>query len=532
MHPRAASRAASHNRASARRFLRRGPAPALAALFCALLLAGCGHRRDPNTLVMLIENSPSNLDPRIGTDAQSEHIDALLFDALLERGPHFNLKPGLATSWNSPNPLTWVFHLRSGVRFQNGQPLTSRDVQWTIGSLLDGSIISVKSGAYRNVSSIDTPDPATVVFHLKKPDPSLPYNLSTGAIGIVPYGSGRDFWQHPIGSGPFEFVSQHLDRDVIIQRNPNYWGTPAKIPRVRFNVVPDATTRALELQKGSADVVSNALPADEVYALKRDRHLVVDEGPGTDLYYIVFNMRDAILRDPRVRQAIALAINRPLLIQSLWRGEARLAESVLPPQSWAFTDNVEHHPYDPAQANAILDQAGYKRGANGIRFHVTMKTSNDETVRLISVAIQAQLAQVGIALDLRSYEWATFYADLSRGAFQMAPGRWIGGNESPAIFQYIWDSHYMPPHGANRGFYSNPQMDRLIADANSTTDHQRRLQDYIQIQQIAARDLPSFNLFYLDSVVVHDRRMTNVTPNPSGMFDFLRTASLAAQKSR
>ena len=114
----------------------------------------------------------------------------------------------------------------------------------------------------------------------------------------------------------------------------------------------------------------------------------------------------------------------------------------------------------------------------------------------------------------------------------MAPGRWIGGNESPSIFQYIWDSKYMPPHGANRGFYSNPEMDRLIADANATTDHQRRLQDYIRIQQIAARDLPSFNLFYLDSIVVHDRRMTNVTPNPSGMFDFLRTASLVPQLSR
>jgi peptide/nickel transport system substrate-binding protein len=481
---------------------------------------------------MLIESSPASLDPRIGTDAQSEHIDSLLFDSLLRRDQHFGLQPWLATSWDNPNPLTWVFHLRSGVRFQNGQPLTSRDVKWTIDSLLDGTVLSVKAGSFATVAGIDAPNPSTVVFHLKKPDPSLPYNLSTGAIGIVPFGSGKDFWQHPIGTGPFEFVSQQLDRNVIIRRNPGYWGTPAKIPRVRFDVVPDATTRALELEKGSADVVSNGLPADEVYALRRNPHLVVDEGPGTNVYYIVFNTRDPILRDPRVRRAIALAINRPLLIRSLWRGQARLAESVLPPQSWAFTDNVEHHPFDPAQANAILDQAGYKRGPHGVRFHIVMKTSNDETVRLVSVAIQAQLAQVGIALDLRSYEFATFYADLTRGAFQMAPGRWIGGNESPAIFQYIWDSHYIPPHGANRGFYSSPEMDRLIADASSTTDHQRRLQDYIQIQQLAARDLPSFNLFYLDSIVVHDRRMTNVTPNPSGMFDFLRTASLLPQPSR
>jgi peptide/nickel transport system substrate-binding protein len=156
-----------------------------------------------------------------------------------------------------------------------------------------------------------------------------------------------------------------------------------------------------------------------------------------------------------------------------------------------------------------------------------MKTSNDETVRLVSVAMQDQLAQVGIALDLRSYEFATFYADLTRGAFQLAPSRWIGGNENPDIFRYAYSSATFPPHGANRGYYSNPEMDSLITDATTTTNRQQQIDDYVRIQQIAARDLPSLNLWYLDSVIVHNRRLGDIHPNPSGTFDFLRTATLA-----
>jgi peptide/nickel transport system substrate-binding protein len=497
----------------------------LLAAGCWLIL-GCAKNRVPSTVTMLIESSPANLDPRIGTDAQAEHIDSLMFDALVRRDEHFGLQPFLATSWETPNPTTWIFHLRTDARFHDGRPLTSRDVKFTIDSILDGTVISVKAGSFTTLDHIDAPDPATVIFHLKKPDPALRFNLCDGAIGIVPYGSGRDFARHPIGSGPFQFVSQQLDRDVVIARAPFYWGERPNIPRIVFAVVPDATTRALELEKGSADIESNALPADEIYALRRDPHLVIDDGPGTVLNYIVFNTRDPILRDVRVRTAIALAINRPLIVQALYRGEARLAESILPPGHWAFTADTNQHPYDPAAANALLDQAGYPRNSRGVRFHIGMKSSNDETVRLTAAAIQEQLAQVGIALDLRSYEAATFLADLSRGVFQLAPSRWIGGNENPDMFRYIYSSATFPPHGANRGFYSSPEMDRLIADATSASDRQQQIADYIRIQQIAARDLPSLNLWYLDSVIVRNRRLGNIRPNPSGTFDFLRTATL------
>jgi ABC-type transport system substrate-binding protein len=496
-------------------------------ILCAIVLSGCGRSKPPaNTVVMLIENSPNSLDPRVGTDAVTERITPLLFDSLVQRNESFGLEPDLATSWQTPNPLTYIFHLRSGVHFQNGHPLTSRDVKWTLDSVLNGTIISIKAGAYKSITSIDAPDPSTVIIHLSQPDPALLWNLCSNAIGIVPYGSGRDFWQHPIGSGPYRLVSQEVDKDVVFERSQNYWGPQPHIERIRFNVVPDATTRALELEKGSADVAINALPPDMVEALKHKSKLVVEDGPGSEVEFLVFNLRAPYLRDLRVRRAIATAINRHLIIHSLMRDLARPANSLLPAQHWAWTDDLQHYPYDPAAADALLDSAGYKRGSDGIRFHIGLKTSTDETTRLLAVVLQQQLAQIGIALDLRSYEFATFYSDLIHGAFQMAPSRWIGGNEQPDIFRYTYSSASFPPHGGNRGFYANPELDALIKDAAGTLDQSRQRADYIKVQQILARDLPTIDLWYIDTVIVHSRRLKGVHTSPSGDFNFLRSARI------
>ncbi len=375
-----------------------------------LLLASCSRKPDPNTLVMVIEFSPTNLDPRVGVDAQSERIDTLLFDSLVRRDDHFNLQPWLADSWEIPNAQTYIFHLHHAVRFHNGQPLTARDVKWTFDSLLSGKIRSAKTSTYAPVDHIDAPDDYTVVFRLKEPFAPMLWNLSDGAIGIVPYGSGDDFNRNPIGSGPFRFVSAQMDKEVVIERNPNYWATPAKLERVEFKVIPDATTRALELRKRSADIALNSLVADTVVALERDHDLTVAKSDGTVYAYLAMNLRDPILQDVRVRRAIAYAINVQPIIHYLLRDQARPAYSVLPPQHWAYDADVAKYPYDPARARQILDDAGY-RATDRIRFHLTMKTSTDESTRLLAAVLQQQLREVGIALDIRTFEFATFFAE-------------------------------------------------------------------------------------------------------------------------
>ncbi|MFZ3263796.1 MAG: ABC transporter substrate-binding protein [Terriglobales bacterium] len=496
-----------------------------AALLFSLL--SCSQPPDPNPLVMIIESSPTNLDPRVGIDAQSERIDALIFDDLLDRDEHLNVTPGLAESWQIPDPLTYVFHIRHGVRFHDGRPLTSRDVKWTFDSLLLGKIRSTRAAAYRYVDRVDAPDDYTVVFHLKEPFSTLLWNLSDGAMGIVPYGSLTEMTTQPVGSGPFRFVSAEPDKEVILARNDAYWGQKAHVERLRFTVVPDTTTRALELRKGSADIASNALTSDMVLALEKEPNLEVEHAPGTVLNYLAFNLRDPILRDVRVRQAIAYAIDRRPMIEYLWRGFAQTANSILPPQSWAYNPNVPKYEFAPDKAMKILDDAGYP-AINGVRFHLTMKTSTEETTRLMVAVLQQQLRTVGIALDIRTFEFATFFADVTSGAYQVYSLRWIGGNEDPDIFEYVFHSGKFPPHGANRSYYANPKIDALIDQGRAETDPDRRKPIYAEIQSILATDLPYINLWFLDNVLVHSRRVHNLPLNPSGNYDFLKTAEISS----
>ena len=221
---------------------------ATAVLFGSFLfpISAC-HHPSPfhGVLIFLIDVSPTNLDPRIGIDPQSERIDALLFDGLVTRDASYRVAPGVAQSWDQPDPLTLVFHLRPNVRFHDGRTLTSRDAQWTIDSTRDGTVITPKASSYASIARVDAPDPLTLILHLKAPDNFLLTNLATGAMGIVPQGSGRDFWKHPIGSGTFRFVNQEMDKEVEIERsslNSESDSGPNAVRRVRFEVVPDATT--------------------------------------------------------------------------------------------------------------------------------------------------------------------------------------------------------------------------------------------------------------------------------------------------
>jgi peptide/nickel transport system substrate-binding protein len=501
----------------------------LLVLLLVSSLVSCSGQRDPNTLVMVIESSPVNLDPRVGTDAYSERVAELIFDPLVRKDDHFNLLPWVAQKWEIPDPQTYIFHLRKGIQFHDGRPLTSRDVKWTLDSYSNGTVVSIRAATYQYVRSVDAPDDSTVIIHLKEPDSTLLWNLSGGAFGIVPYGSGKELAANPVGSGPFRFVRLDPDSQVLLERNDKYWAKPPNVERVRLNIVPDATTRALELRKGSADLVaSNSLGADMVNSLRRDPRLKVQREPGTGLLYVAFNLRDPILKDVRVRQAMAFAIDRQPILNALFGGFGRLADSVLPPQHWAYDGNVQHYPCSPEHANQLLDAAGFPRGKDGVRFRLTMKTSTEETSRLLAAVLQQQLRSVGIALDIRTFEFATFYSDIMRGAFQLYSLRWVGGsNQDPDIFAYAFDSASFPPKRANRSYYSNPQVDALIDRGQRTLDQAERKQIYAQIQEILARDLPYIDFWYMDNVLVHTDRVRDLEISPAGNYDYLTTAEWA-----
>lgn len=520
---------------------------ALLLLLC-LALASC-HRTPPppGTVVAVIESSPNNLDPRQGTDAQSEEIGALIFDSLVKKDTHYNLRPWLATSWEQPDPLTWVIHLRDGVHFQDGRPLEATDVVWTVESLINpkltaklpgGTLISPKGGSFASVDRVEARDRLTVVFHLKHPDAGLLFNMSDGLFGVVPRGSGSDLGLHPIGSGPYRFVSQVQDKEVVLQRSPNCWSTDIDAPtrvdgqhiqRLLFHVVPDTITSALELQKGSADAASNVLTPDMVYAMRNNPNVQTSRSPGSDIWYLNFNVEDPALKDKRVRQAIALSINRPAIVAALWHGHATLATGLLPPGHWAAADpsQIATYPYDPTRAAALLQSAGFHAGPDGIRLHFTVKTSTDETTRLLAMVLQQQMRAAGIGLSIRSAEFGTFYSDVTHGAFQAYILKWLGSNEDPDIFRYMYSSASFPPKGANRGHYVNAHVDALLAQAATETGPPeqvlaRRRTEYIEVQKILSQDEPSVPLWFPSSDVVHTARLTGVIAQPDGNFDYLR----------
>jgi peptide/nickel transport system substrate-binding protein len=514
----------------------------VATVLVCLNLGGCrGRVEQPGSVVMILESSPNNLDLRVGTDAQSERVGGQIFDAMVKKDEHYELQPWLAVSWEQPDALTWVFHLRDGVRFHDGRPLEAEDVAYTIESLIDGSLVTAKGGSFAAVDRAEAKDRLTLEVRMKRPDAGLLFNMSDGLFGVVPRGSGKDFGLHPVGSGPFKFVSAVQDKEVILERNHDYWvGMPAvgagarRIERIRFEVVPDTITSALELEKGSADLASNVVTLDMVHTLETRPNLKVESGPGSPVVYVTFNVTDPLLRDKRVRQAVACAIDRQTIVDAIWQRQARLANTLLPVGHWAAatSDEIAQYPYDVARAERLLDAAGFPAGKDGLRMRLTMKTSTDETTRLMAAVLQQQLRAAGIALEIRSAEFGTFYADVTKGAFQIYALRWIGSNEDPDIFRYAYGSGSFPPKGGNRGRYSNPRLDGLLAEASASQDRTVRKNDYVEAQQALADGLPGIPLWYPNNEVVHARRIVNVRPRPSGNFDFLQEAEVIGEAIR
>jgi peptide/nickel transport system substrate-binding protein len=273
-----------------------------------------------------------------------------------------------------------------------------------------------------------------------------------------------------------------------------------------------------------------------VAALRNDPRLEITEEPGTSIAYLAINCGDPILQHREVRQALAYATDREALIRYLLRGQARPADGLLPPGNWAHDADIKTYAYDPARAEQLLEAAGFPRASSGsspsgnsqggMRFTLTLKTSTEESARLIGAALQEQWRRVGIALDLRPLEFATFYADITRGAFGLAYLRWVGANNDPDIYDYVFNSRHIPPNGANRGRYINPEMDQLLDDERVEMDPAKRFHILSQIQRNIAEDEAYLLLWFPDNIAVHRRRIGNVRISPTGDYDFLTSITV------
>jgi peptide/nickel transport system substrate-binding protein len=473
----------------------------------ASLVSACASQTsaDPGVVTIALDQPPENLDPRVGENAASQRMAVLLFNSLVKKNDRLEIVPDLALSWDTPDPQTYVFHLRKDVKFHDGRPLTSKDVVFTFRTMLDGSILTPKGGhPYNLIDHIEAPDNYTVVFKMKEVFAPFLWNLARGVIGIIPEGSGSDFRQHPIGSGPFVFDHYFQDQEVVMRRNDDYFDEKAGVSALRFKIVPEAIVQALELRKGSVDITLNVLTPDMIETLKHDDNVNVVQSEGTNYQYLAFKLSDPVFSDLRVRQAIAYGIDREKIIKYLWRDQARPATGLLPPDNWAYE-----------RARQLLKESGHEH------FSFTYRTSQDDTGRLMAAVIQQQLREIGVTMEIRSNEFATFFSDIVEGEFQVYSLRWIGANNDPDMFNAVFHSKMVPPNGFNRGHYSNPRVDELIEFSRRETDQEKRKGAYHEIQRIVAEELPYLSMFYADNVCVYNKRVEGIHLSPTGDYDFL-----------
>jgi len=532
---------------------------ALALLAAALLLAGCRGGGGSNTqFVTVLDSNPATLDPLDGTDASSERLRQLMFNSLLKKNEKFEYVGDLATDYQiSDDGKTVTFKLHDGVNFHDGKPLTSADAKYTLDSLFAsgkkkaapffetaataGNNSGVQAGASAGgsqpyVTSVEAPDPLTLVIRLRKPWSSLLGNLVS--VPVIPQGSADSQKTHPVGSGPFKFVNYDESQQFVdLASFDGYWQGAPQIKELRVRAILDANTLQAELQSGHVDLASGAsnLSPDSYKFLGQDSNLQVKQFPGANVTYLGFNCEHAPLDNPKVRQAIAYAIDRESIVRDLMLGQGRVANSILPESSWAY-DAGQTYNYDPARAKQLLDEAGF-RDPDGdgpqMRFQkpISFKISaGNAAVSQYAGVIQNSLKSIGVPVEIETLETATLINQLSDGQFDLTTLRWIGGNQDPVFLRDLFYSSEVPTPtrtaGRNRTRYRNAGFDRVIDEAVNTLDRSKAKSLYAQAQQIISRDLPMLPLWYPDIMVVARKGVENIQVDPSNDYRFLRNVTV------
>lgn len=466
---------------------------------------------------MGIANPPQNLDPRFATDATSTRINRLLYRRLVDFDAQSRPVPSLAT-WERPAPNRYRFTLGAeGRMFAHGRRLVADDVAATFRSILDPRTGSPHRVLLAIIADIQPFGPDRVDFLLERPDPLFPAYLSIGILPADLIEAGHPFHRDPVGSGEFRFIAWPEQGRIQLERRGDHQA-------IELLVVADPNVRVMKLLRGEIDMLQNDLPP-ELFRLLRNRpEVLVQQIPGTNFAYLGFNLEDPATRNLEVRRAVAHAIDRPSIIRFLFDGAAREAQSLFRPDHWSGRADLESHRYDPNLARSLLRGLGYDREHP---LDLVYKTSSDPFRVRLATLIQAQLGEVGIRVDLRSYDWGTFYDDVKSGRFQLYGLSWVGV-KTPDIFRYVFHSTSVPPDGANRGRYRSPRADGLLDRIAQLDDAERQAALYGDLQQVLLEELPYVPLWYEDQIVAVRRDLSGYRLAADGSYDGLQWLTRSA----
>ncbi len=478
-------------------------------LLCALLgvlLSACGQARN-DAINIGIPTAPLTLDPRYATDAMSARLSRLLHAALVEFDSSAQPQPGLA-HWRRVTPTCYDFTLRDDARFSDGRALTAADVVATYRAVLDPALASPLRESLRNIAAVHALSGNTMRFELVAADALFPATLTVGVMAQADARQPRDAWQ--VASGAFTRDAWRPDGDVRLRRRSDG-------ARVNVMVVKDATVRALKLIAGELDIAQGNLPPETIRWLATRSALRVVEHAGTTVSYLGFNLREPALADRRVRLAVSHAIDREAIVHYLFRDLAHAAAGLLPPAHWASADDVAVPAYDPALARRLLRDAGYADK----RLRLYYKTSADAFRVRLATLLKSELAEVGVELVIESLDFATFYADVGAGRFQLYGLSWVG-LKSPDIYRQAFHSASPPPAGLNRGHYAEPELDRLLEAAEAAGDSAQRAPLYHAIARRLLYDAAYVPLWFETQTAVLRDDIDGYVIDADGSFDGLK----------
>lgn len=482
-------------------------------MVCAILLMFCSVA-SAYSLRVGVASAPTTLDPRRASDAVSSRLCQLLYVKLTKLDENYQPQPALA-HWQQLQPRHYRFHLdHEGRNFHDGSRLVAADVVATYEWVLDAANASPHRGSLQVIERIEAVDDNTVDFILHNGDMLFPSRL---AIGILPRSIANidaDSFTNPIGSGSFAFVSRGIDGSVVLRRLSD---------DLSVSIIPvrEPITRVLKVARGELDIVQGDLPLAMLPWLRRHDGLDVQTLPGDVFSYIGINLRDETLSDVRVRQALAHAIDREAVALYLFYGTASIAEAIMPPWHWASAVGIEPYEYNPQRARELLAAAGYNVERP---LRLQFKTSTDPFRIRLATVYQHQLSIIGVELEIKPLEWGTFYGDVKEGRFQVYGLSWVGV-KTPDLFRYAYHSSSVPPHGANRGGYSDSIADELI-EAAELAPTEEATQLYRTLQARLHSQLPFIPLWRESQVLVRQLNVHGYRLYRDGRYDSLEEVQL------
>jgi peptide/nickel transport system substrate-binding protein len=513
---------------------------------CTRVGDSAGTSAPGGTLRIATQRSPENLNPILSSNTTEGLLNRLSFDTLLSVDPSGKQLlpilaaqvPTLKNGGISADGTTITYRLRPHVRWQDGAPFTSADVKFTWQAIMNNANNVNSRNGYERVSRVDTPDALTVVFHLKTPfapfvdtvfaESDQPFEiLPAHLLAKYPNLNNVAFNQRPIGTGPFKVVAWEHGDHVELVANGDYFRGKPKIGRIVVRDIPDENTSINALRTHDVDWIFQASPQtiDQLRPLAAAGTIDLRFVDGPSTYRLYMNTSRPALRDVRVRQAIAYAIDKKALVDRLTGGTAVVGTADQPPFSPYYEPNVTIYTYDPAKAKALLQAAGYRYAADGsaekngqkLTLQVSYNVEN-ATRRAIAIQIQSWLEAIGIDAPLKGYPANLMFATFGQGGiltnakYDLNISGWTAGYDPDDNSLYGCDQ--FPPAGTNYTRYCSPEMQRLQRLALGTYDEETRKKAYSGIQKLLAHDVPDITLFYFRFLQPINPAFKNFAPNP------------------